>query len=73
MHSGDLDQTPRSVASDLVLHCLSISHKKDTMLIFVQWVSSSCDETYVLRCRHFSFDYLTVICTPDVERLLKPV
>ena len=43
------DQAPRSVASDLGLHCLLISHKKDTMLICVQWSSSSCDEAYVLQ------------------------
>ena len=28
-NSGDPDQTPRSVASDLGLHCLPLSHKKD--------------------------------------------
>ena len=28
-NSGEPDQTPRFVASDLVLHCLPSSHKKD--------------------------------------------
>ena len=37
-NSGDPDQTPRSVASDLVLPCLPLSHKKDARLI---WVSSA--------------------------------
>ena len=27
-NSGELNQTPRFVASDLVLHCLPLSHKK---------------------------------------------
>ena len=29
----ETDQMSRSVASDLCLHCLSMSHKKDAMLI----------------------------------------
>ena len=33
-NSGDPDQTPRSVASDLGLHCLPISHKRDARLIY---------------------------------------
>ena len=28
-NSGNPDQTPHSVASDLGLHCLPMSHKKD--------------------------------------------
>ena len=28
-NSGEPDLTPRFAASDLVLHCLSLSHKKD--------------------------------------------
>ena len=35
-NSGDLDQTPHSVESDLGLHCLHISHKKDARLIWVK-------------------------------------
>ena len=34
--SGDPDQTPHSVASDLRLHCLPMSHKKDAMHIWVK-------------------------------------
>ena len=30
---GEPDQMPRFAASDLVLHCLPMSHKKDTRLI----------------------------------------
>ena len=33
---GDPDQTPHSVASDLGLHCLPMSYKKDARLIWVK-------------------------------------
>ena len=33
--SGKSDQMPRSVASDLVLQCLPMSHKKGARLIWV--------------------------------------
>ena len=33
-NSGDPDQTPRSLASDLGLHFLPMSHKKDARLIW---------------------------------------
>ena len=39
-YSGDPDQTPHFAASDLVLHCLSMSHKKDTRLIWVKKLAS---------------------------------
>ena len=32
-NSGEPDQTPSFAASDLVLHCLKMSHKKDARLI----------------------------------------
>ena len=35
-NSGDPDQTPQSVASDLGLHYLPMSHKKDTKHIWVK-------------------------------------
>ena len=35
-NSGDPDQTPHSVASDLGLHCLPMSHKKDARHIWVK-------------------------------------
>ena len=35
-NSGDPNQTPHSVASDLGLHCLPMSHKKDARHIWVQ-------------------------------------
>ena len=35
-NSGDPDQTPHSAASDLDLHCLPMSHKKDAGLKCVQ-------------------------------------
>ena len=38
-HGGDPDQTPRSVASDLGLHCLPMSQKKDARII---WVKCAC-------------------------------
>ena len=34
-NSGDPDQTLRSVASDLGLHCLPFSQKKDAMFVWV--------------------------------------
>ena len=34
-NSGGPYQTPRSAASDLGMHCLPTSHKKDAMLIWV--------------------------------------
>ena len=34
LNSGDPDQTPLSAASDLGLHCLPMSHKKDARLIY---------------------------------------
>ena len=33
-NNGEPDQTPCFVASDLVLHCLSMSHKKDARLMW---------------------------------------
>ena len=38
-NSGEPDQTTRFAASDLVLHCLPMSHKIDAKLI---WVYLSC-------------------------------
>ena len=35
-NSGEPDQMPRFAASDLVLHCLPMSHKKDPRLIWVK-------------------------------------
>ena len=35
-NSGDPDQTPHSVASDLGLHCLSMSYKKDARHIWAK-------------------------------------
>ena len=34
-NSGKPDQTPHFAVSDLVLHCLPLSHKKDTRFIWV--------------------------------------
>ena len=39
VNSGDPDQTARSAASDLGLHCFPLSHKKDARLI---WVRIAC-------------------------------
>ena len=36
VNSGDTDQTPHSVASDLGLHYLPMSHKKDASHIWVK-------------------------------------
>ena len=36
-NSGDPDQMPRSAASDLGLHCLLVSHKKEARLVWVKY------------------------------------
>ena len=51
-NSGDLDQTPRSVASDLGLHCLPITLLRVSRL---QWVKGTrCFETNAKVSRQFS-------------------
>ena len=35
-NGGDPDQTPRSVASHLGLHCLQMPHEKEAMLILAK-------------------------------------
>ena len=45
-NSGDPDQTPHSVASDLGLHCLPMSHKKDVRHIWVKRKQLFC---YLIR------------------------
>ena len=51
-NSGDTDQTPRSAASDLGLHCLPMSHKKDANRL--KWVNitifSDASRDYVVFC-----------------------
>ena len=49
--SGQPDRAPHFAASDLVLHCLSMSQKKDAMLIWVKChnLSVSQDITHMLR------------------------
>ena len=37
-NSSEPDQTPRSVASDMVLHCLPMSYKKDVILKWAIYV-----------------------------------
>ena len=37
-NSGEPDQRPHLAASDLVLHCLPMSHKKDARLIWIKHV-----------------------------------
>ena len=54
-NSGDLKQTPHSVASDLGLHYLPMSHKKDALHIWVK------------KCNYFAYlirvaDVLEVYC-----------
>ena len=45
-NSENPDQRLHSAASDLDLHCLSMSHKKDARLI---WVKFQCSLTYFRR------------------------
>ena len=51
-NSGERDQTPRFVASDLVLLCLPMSHKKDARLIWVKRTNClACTEaTHLIHC-----------------------
>ena len=42
-NSGDPDQTPRSAASDLGLHCLPITHLRVSRL---QWVNYDAAQYY---------------------------
>ena len=44
-NSGDPDQMPQNVASDLGLHCLHMSHKKDVRLL---WVKQNFEYNIVL-------------------------
>ena len=37
VNSEDPDLTPHSAVSDLGLHCLAMSHKKDVRLIWVKY------------------------------------
>ena len=46
-YSGEPDQTPRFAASDLVLHCLPMSHKKGARLIWVNRISRQPNYTDV--------------------------
>ena len=54
-NSGDPDQTPRSMASDLGLHCLPITLK---VVYRLQWIKSS-DENY----RHFFLFFMFLLKT----------
>ena len=47
-NSGDPDQTPHSVASDLGLHFLPMSHKKDARHIWVK-MQLFCLHMYLIR------------------------
>ena len=47
-NSGDPDQTPHSVASDLGLHYLPMSHKKDARHIWVK-MQLFCLHMYLIR------------------------
>ena len=38
-NSGDPDQTPGSLLSDLGPHCLTMSHKKDARLILFRYAN----------------------------------
>ena len=50
VNSGDTDQTPRSVASDLVLHCLRMSHKKVCVCVCVCACVRACVRACVCVC-----------------------
>ena len=46
-NSGDPDQTPPFAASDLGLHCLPLSYKKDARLISVNIRGKICDDIII--------------------------
>ena len=46
VNSEEPDQTPRFAASNLVLRCLPMSHKKDSRLIWVNKLSESLHAGY---------------------------
>ena len=49
--TGEPDQTPRLAASDLVLHCLPMSHKKDARLIWVKILKYIFKRSALIVCR----------------------
>ena len=57
-NSGDPDQTPRNAAFDLGFHCLPMSHKKDSELIWVKATikqrreAFSCSDSCVTATKH---------------------
>ena len=57
-NSEDLDQTPRSAASDLGLHCLHMSQKWDTRLI---WVKAPVLKRRLLYFTYFPFKACDII------------
>ena len=60
---GDPDQTQRSAPFDLGLHCLSMSHKEDAMLIRVKvsFLVMCCDFNYwFLKACHKFIDVFTL-------------
>ena len=50
VNSGDPDQTSRSVAADLGLHSLPMSHKMDDRLIWVDRQNMDCQEMDAVYC-----------------------
>ena len=55
--SGEPDRTPRYAASDLDLHCLRMSHKKDSML---KWVKN--ERILFSRMECTSLETCAIIC-----------
>ena len=52
-NSGKPDQMPRFAASDLVLHCLPMSHKKDARHIWVKFIET-CEKYWIIFCHYFT-------------------
>ena len=57
-NSGDPDQTPRSAASDLGLHCLSITLIGVSRLQWVSLIKSSYTKYNSYRC----YSYIFYVC-----------
>ena len=48
-NSGESDQLQRFAGSNLVLHCLPMSHKKDARLIWVKLIDSTRIHVYLCK------------------------
>ena len=60
-NSGDPDQTPHCAVSDIVLHCLPMSPKKDARLIWVNGLGINLHENTIERSVRNLISFVTYI------------